>query len=786
MSVVTQDFVAAGKPTYIVANAGVKYTDITDGMTYQQTTIPYGKNWKLISNQNVYVPTTGKVNTVTASSPMQSSGGINPNLSMPKADATTDGYLSSADWNTFNSGTGGVPTTRAINTTAPLQGGGDLSADRTFSITQAGSLTDGFLSAADWGVFNSKFPYPTGTSSQYVRGDGSLATFPTIPSVTPAALTNTDDTNVTLALTGTPSSALLQAVNIAVGWSGTLADSRIASASTWNSKVSSVGATGPITSSGGTTPNISTSMNTNKLIGRSTAGTGVMEEISVGSGLSLSAGTLSASINQSITHATASGTDTYTATITGVTSYADGDCYLIRFTNGNTTGATLNINSIGAATLYRNNDGVLIGGDIVDGAEMLCIYNTTLTGFQCIGVAPNTLLAYVTNAEAITITKGQPVYVSGGTGDRIKVKLAYNTTDATSAQTIGVVQSTSIAANQKGLVIVQGQLDGLSLFPTSTWADGDYIYLGATAGTITNVKPSAPNHLVYLGYVTTASNGAAGRWYVKVQNGYELKELHDVQANSPTNKDTLYYDSSVSQWKANSIDSILGYTPVTNARTISTTSPLTGGGDLTANRTLAINQATTSADGYLSSTDWKIFNSKPNYITTNNWNLAVQGGNSLSTITLNLNTIKFYKIYITNTVTVTRLGCNVTAAGTAGSRGRLGIYSDVNGAPSALILDSGEFTCDSIAAKTLTGLSATLPAGVAWLCIVHNSATAPTFSSHPVGNLYPLASLAPNGGNNANYTHYSGTFTYAALPATTGALTLGLLTTAVPAVYFYT
>ncbi len=54
-------------------------------------------------------------------------------------------------------------------------------------------------------------------------------------------------------------------------------------------------ATSPITSSGGTTPIISTSMNTNKLIGRSTAGLGVMEEISIGTGLTLSGGTLSAS-----------------------------------------------------------------------------------------------------------------------------------------------------------------------------------------------------------------------------------------------------------------------------------------------------------------------------------------------------------------------------------------------------------------------------------------------------------------------------------------------------------
>jgi hypothetical protein len=263
-------------------------------------------------------------------------------------------------------------------------------------------------------------------------------------------------------------------------------------------------------------------------------------------------GSLGTMTSGGIPKATASGTDTYTATITGVTSYADGDAYLIRFPNGNTTSATLNINNgtsfLGAKTLYRNNDGALIGGDIWDGAEMLCIYNSTLNGFQCIGTSPNSLFSYVTNAETTTINKGQPVYVFGGQGDRITVKLASNLTDATSAQTIGIVASTSIGANQKGIIIIQGQLDNLNLFPTPTWADGDFVYLGATAGTVTKIKPYAPNHLVYLGYVTTASPGNAGRMYVKVQNGYEMDELHNVSAQTPANNDGLFYNSSTSLW----------------------------------------------------------------------------------------------------------------------------------------------------------------------------------------------------------------------------------------------
>lgn len=259
--------------------------------------------------------------------------------------------------------------------------------------------------------------------------------------------------------------------------------------------------------------------------------------------------TMSGGGGSGIPKGTTSGTDTYTTTISGVTAYNDGDAYLIRFATGNTTGCTLNINSLGAKDLYRNNNGLLIGGDIVDEAEMFCIYNSTLNGFQVIGTAPNTLLAYVTNADSVTITKGQPVYAFGGTGDRLTVKLANNSTDATSAQTVGLVLSSSIAANQKGLIIVNGQLDGLNIFPTSTWADGDAVYLGATAGTVTKTKPTAPNHLVYLGFVTTANNGSAGRMYVRVQNGYELNEIHDVKITSVANNDILKYNSSNSLWE---------------------------------------------------------------------------------------------------------------------------------------------------------------------------------------------------------------------------------------------
>jgi hypothetical protein len=498
-------------PYLTSATAASTYVPLTRNITINGIT----QNLLADRTWTITIPP-GGVTAVTASTPLASSGGTTPNITIQQSSGSANGYLSSTDWTTFNS------------------------KQNTISLTT------------------------TGTSG--------AATF----------------------------------------ISNTLNIPQYQAAGTY---VTSVGATGPITSSGGTTPTISTSMATNKLIGRSTAGTGVMEEITVGTGLSLSGGTLSATAT-GILHGVASGTDTYAATITGPTSYADGDAYLIRFTIGNTSSATLNINGLGAKSLYRNNDGPLLGGDIEDGGEMLCVYNSTLNGFQCIGTSPNTLLAYVTNDDSVTITKGQAVYAFSGAGDRMTVKRAVNTGDSTSAQTVGLVWSTSILPNQKGFIMMQGLLDGLSILPTSIYDDGDAVYLGSTPGAITNTKPYAPNHLVYLGVVTTANNGSSGRMYVKVQNGYELDELHNVQAQSPTVNDVLYYfGGTPGQWKTASISAVLGYTPANSTRNISTSAPLTGGGDLTADRTLSITQATTSTNGYLSSTDWNTFNNKQGALT---------------------------------------------------------------------------------------------------------------------------------------------------------------------------
>jgi hypothetical protein len=69
----------------------------------------------------------------------------------------------------------------ATGTTGTDFGISSASSTHTFNLPTASASNRGALSSGDWSTFNGKFNTPSGTTSQYVRGDGSLATFPTVP-----------------------------------------------------------------------------------------------------------------------------------------------------------------------------------------------------------------------------------------------------------------------------------------------------------------------------------------------------------------------------------------------------------------------------------------------------------------------------------------------------------------------------------------------------------------------------------------------------------------------------
>ena len=143
----------------------------------------------------------------------------------------------------------------------------------------------------------------------------------------------------------------------------------------------------------------------------------------------------------------------------------------------------------------------------------------------------------------------------GAQGQRLAVVNALATNDLNSATTLGVVTE-NISVNQEGFITTFGFVNGINTSGTlqgENWDDGDTLYLSpTTSGGLTKVKPTAPDHMVVMGYVVYA-HPTQGKIFVKVDNGYELDELHNIHIYEntlvgnakTTGGSTLYYSGSV-------------------------------------------------------------------------------------------------------------------------------------------------------------------------------------------------------------------------------------------------
>lgn len=153
----------------------------------------------------------------------------------------------------------------------------------------------------------------------------------------------------------------------------------------------------------------------------------------------------------------------------------------------------------------------------------------------------------VKNNTGSTLSKGTAVYVSGSTGDNVLVSKAQANSEATSSKTLGLLHA-DIANGASGQVITEGTLYG---FNTSSATVGDPVWLSPTTagGLVYGLanKPTVPNHMVYLGVVIRA-HAVNGAIYVKVQNGYELDELHDVKITNPQPKQVIKRDPTNTFW----------------------------------------------------------------------------------------------------------------------------------------------------------------------------------------------------------------------------------------------
>ncbi len=139
------------------------------------------------------------------------------------------------------------------------------------------------------------------------------------------------------------------------------------------------------------------------------------------------------------------------------------------------------------------------------------------------------------------------VKVRSAQGQRLSVDFAIAKSEGGSTDTLGAVRE-DISVNQEGYITTYGLLKEINTtgaLQGETWNDGDLLFLSATtSGSFTNIAPIAPNHGVRMGYVVYAHSQHGILW-VKVDNGYELDELHNVKIQNDTSGDILYKSGSV-------------------------------------------------------------------------------------------------------------------------------------------------------------------------------------------------------------------------------------------------
>jgi len=161
------------------------------------------------------------------------------------------------------------------------------------------------------------------------------------------------------------------------------------------------------------------------------------------------------------------------------------------------------------------------------------------------------LVTTVFNETGSTLPKMTAVYINGGHGDMPTIQKAIATGDTTSAGTYGLTYS-AIDNMQIGQVVVFGSLSGVNTDPAhggiAGATEGSVLYLSPTvSGGITTTKPYAPNHIVAIGTVVRVHQNE-GVIEVRVQNGFELEELHNVAVTGVTNGQFLQYNSSSGLW----------------------------------------------------------------------------------------------------------------------------------------------------------------------------------------------------------------------------------------------
>jgi len=433
-------------------------------------------------------------------------------------------------------------------------------------------------------------PVVVNIASPPSTGQVLTATSPTtatwqFASVIGAPLTEVNDTNITLTLGGSPSTALFQATSITAGWAGTLAPTR--GGTGVNNASSTLTLGGSLTTSGPYTSTLTMTGPTSVTL--PTSGTlATTSQIPTGAALT--------EVNDTNITLTLGGSPS--TSLLQPTSITAGWAGTLAPTRGGTG-------------VNNASNTLTLGGSLTTSGP----YTSTLT---MTGPTTVTLPTSGTLATTSQIPTGAPLTEVNDTN----ITLTLGGSPSTA-----LIQATSITAGWAGTLAPTRGGTGVNNASSTLTLGGSLTTSGAYTSTLTMTGPtsvtlptsgtlatnSLPNGNILVGNASNTAIPVAMNGDVNITNTGSTT----IQAGVVSNPKLA--EAGAHTWKGNNsavLANVSDNPTGTLSENVSSILTITGSQSLLNNTTIQVSQANTSTSGYLGSTDWNTFNNKQNLVSS--------------------------------------------------------------------------------------------------------------------------------------------------------------------------